>query len=82
MLIETSGLADLSPILQTFSTDRALGGEFAIEVVLTVVDAVNGLSNLDKAPEARKQAILADRLVDLEDRPRRQQSQEEARRAS
>ena len=63
MLIETSGLADISPILQTFSTDRALGSEFAIEVVLTLVDAVNGLRNLDKAPEARKQAILADRLV-------------------
>ncbi len=63
VLIETSGLADLSPILQTFSTDRALGGEFAIEVVLTVVDAVSGLKNLDKAPEARKQAILADRIV-------------------
>src|SRR5436190_8977109 len=63
VLIETSGLADLSPILQTFSTDRALGSEFSIEVVLTLVDAVSGLRNLDKAPEARKQAILADRLV-------------------
>jgi G3E family GTPase len=63
VLIETSGLADLSPILQTFSTDRALGSEFAIEVVLTLVDAVNGLRNLNKAPEARKQVILADRLV-------------------
>jgi len=63
VLIETSGLADVSPILQTFSTDRALGSEFAIEVVLTVVDAVSGLRNLDTAPEARKQAILADRLV-------------------
>src|SRR5687768_290919 len=63
VLIETSGLADLSPILQTFSADRALGSEFAIEVVLTLVDAVSGLRNLDKAPEARKQAILADRLV-------------------
>jgi G3E family GTPase len=63
VLIETSGLADISPILQTFSTDRALGGEFAIEVVLTVVDAVSGLKNLEKAPEARKQAILADRIV-------------------
>src|ERR1051326_7367024 len=63
VLIETSGLADLSPILQTFSTDRALGGEFAIEVVLAVVDAVAGLKNLDNAPEARKQAILADRIV-------------------
>ena len=63
VLIENSGLAAISPILQTFSTDRALGSEFAIEVVLTLVDAVNGLRNLDKAPEARKQAILADRLV-------------------
>jgi G3E family GTPase len=75
VLIETSGLADLSPILQTFSTDRALGGEFALEVVLTLVDAVNGLRNLAKAPEARKQAILADRLViskiDLADSPTR-----------
>jgi len=70
-LIETSGLADLSPILQTFSTDRALGGEFAIEVVLAVVDAATGLRNLKGAPEARKQAILADRIaiskVDLAD---------------
>lgn len=62
VVIETSGLADPAPILQTFSTDRALGGEFHIDVVLTVVDAVTGEANLDSA-EARKQAILADRLV-------------------
>ncbi|MGB7078313.1 MAG: GTP-binding protein, partial [Xanthobacteraceae bacterium] len=36
VLIETSGLADPAPILQTFSTDRALGGEFHIDVVLAV----------------------------------------------
>ncbi len=63
IVIETSGLADPGPILQTFSTDRALGGEFHIDVVLTVVDAVNGETALDSAAEARKQAILADRLV-------------------
>jgi G3E family GTPase len=63
VIIETSGLADPAPILQTFSTDRALGGEFHIDVVLTVADAVNGLANLEAAAEARKQAILADRLV-------------------
>jgi G3E family GTPase len=63
VLIETSGLADPAPILQTFSTDRALGGEFHIDVVLAVVDAVNGEAALDGAAEARKQAILADRLV-------------------
>src|SRR5271167_1728108 len=61
VIIETSWLADPAPILQTFSTDRALGGEFHIDVLLAVVDAVNGNASLDTAPEARKQAILADR---------------------
>jgi len=63
VIIETSGLADPAPILQTFSTDRALGGEFHIDVLLAVVDAVNGAAELESAPEARKQVILADRLV-------------------
>jgi G3E family GTPase len=63
IVIETSGLADPAPILQTFSTDRALGGEFHIDVLLTVVDAVAGATNLKTAAEARKQVILADRLV-------------------
>src|SRR5216683_2990401 len=43
ILIETSGLADPGPILQTFATDRALGGEFHVEVVVAVVHtAVDG----------------------------------------
>jgi G3E family GTPase len=61
--IETSGLADPGPLLATFATDRALGGEFAVEVVLAVVDAVTGPATLDWSAEARKQVILADRLV-------------------
>jgi G3E family GTPase len=63
IVIETSGLADPGPILQTFSTDRALGGEFFVEVVVAVVGAVGGLETLEWSAEARKQAILADRLV-------------------
>jgi G3E family GTPase len=63
ILIETSGLADPGPILQTFATDRALGGEFHVEVIATMVDAVNGLDTLERSAEARKQVILADRLV-------------------
>jgi G3E family GTPase len=63
VLIETSGLADPGPILQTFATDRALGGEFFVEVVAAVVDAGCGLATLDWSAEARKQVILADRLV-------------------
>ena len=63
IVIETSGLADPGPILQTFATDRALGGEFHVEVVVTMVDAASGLDTLARSAEARKQAILADRLV-------------------
>src|SRR5271165_5128737 len=63
VMIETSGLADPGPILQTFATDRALGGEFFVEVVAAVVAAVTGLATLDWSAEARKQVILADRLV-------------------
>jgi G3E family GTPase len=63
IVIETSGLADPSPILQTFATDRALGNVFHIEAVVTVVDAETGLHTLGWSAEARKQAILADRLV-------------------
>ena len=63
IVIETSGLADPSPILQTFATDRALGDMFHVEAVVTVVDAVTGGETLSWSAEARKQAILADRLV-------------------
>ncbi len=63
VVIETSGLADPGPVLQTFSTDRALGGEFHVDAVLAVVDAVSGERNLAAAAEARKQVILADRIV-------------------
>jgi G3E family GTPase len=77
IVIETSGLADPGPILQTFSTDRALGGEFHVDLVLAVVDAVNGETALDTAAEARKQIILADRLIisktDLADRAKVEQ---------
>jgi G3E family GTPase len=63
ILIETSGLADPGPILQTFATDRALGGEFHVEVLVAMVDAVAGFDTLAWSTEARKQVILADRVV-------------------
>ena len=63
VVIETSGLADPSPILQTFATDRALGEVFHVEAVVTVVDAETGGDTLSWSSEARRQAILADRLV-------------------
>src|SRR5262245_10240653 len=63
VLIETSGLADPSPILTTFATDRALGAEFFIEAVITVIAAGGGAKTIGKYAEARRQIMLADRLV-------------------
>jgi G3E family GTPase len=63
VIIETSGLADPGPVLQTFASDRALGEEFHLQALVTVVDAPNGTANLDRMPEARQQAALADRIV-------------------
>jgi G3E family GTPase len=63
VVIETSGLADPGPVLQTLATDRALGREFYLQALVTVIDAVNGETNIERMPEARKQVALADRIV-------------------
>jgi G3E family GTPase len=63
IVIETSGLADPSPILATFATDRALGGEFHVEAVIAVIAAQNGIHTIESFAEARRQIILADRIV-------------------
>jgi G3E family GTPase len=63
VVIETSGLAEPGPILRTFATDRALGGECHVEAVIAVADAVNGLSTLEQFTEARQQVLLADIIV-------------------
>ena len=72
VVIETSGLTDPGPVLQTFATDRGLGREFYLQALVAVVDAVSGEGNLARMPEARKQVALADRIVvsksDLADR--------------
>src|ERR1700687_4262496 len=47
VVIETSGLADPGPVLQTLASDRALGDVFHLQGVVTVVDAPGGADNLD-----------------------------------
>jgi G3E family GTPase len=63
IVIETSGLADPGPILSTFATDRALGGECHVDAVIAVADAVNGLTTLEQFAEARQQVMLADIII-------------------
>jgi G3E family GTPase len=63
VVIETTGLADPAPILQTVMGHPYLSLRYRIEGVVTLVDAVNGLTTLDSHPEALKQAAVADRLL-------------------
>ena len=63
VLIETSGLADPAPILQALMTDADVAAGYRLDTVLTVVDAQHGEAALDRHPEARRQAALADRLM-------------------
>jgi G3E family GTPase len=63
VLIETTGLADPVPIAQTVVTDEKLAPTYMLDSVITLVDGVNGLQQLDTQPESVKQAALADRLL-------------------
>ncbi|WP_299623538.1 GTP-binding protein [Pelagibius sp.] len=63
LVIETTGLADPAPILQTLMTDPLLSSRFRLDGVITTVDAVNGDATLDRQPESVKQAAVADRIL-------------------
>jgi G3E family GTPase len=63
VVIETTGLADPAPILHTVMAHPYLAIRYRLEGVVTLADAVNGLSTLDVHPEAVKQAAVADRLL-------------------
>src|SRR6266566_4719359 len=63
VVVETSGLADPAPILQTLMTDLRIAGRLVLGGVVTTVDAVNGSDTLDREEISVKQVAFADRLV-------------------
>lgn len=63
VVIETTGLADPIPVMQSVIGHPALGQSYRLEGLVTVVDAVNGLSTLSAHEEARRQVAVADTLV-------------------
>ena len=63
IVIETSGLADPAPILQTLMTDTAIAGRLVLGGVVTTVDAVNGAGTLAREEISQKQVAVADRIV-------------------
>jgi G3E family GTPase len=63
VVIETTGLADPAPVIHTMITDTSVCNSYALDAIITLVDAVNGLGQLDALEEPVKQAAVADRLV-------------------
>lgn len=63
VFVEASGLADPVPVLHSFQSDGLLGAQYRLDGVITVVDAVNAMGQLDTMPEAVRQVAVADRLI-------------------
>lgn len=69
VLIETTGLANPAPIIQTFFLEDSLADKFRLDGVVTVVDAKHISQHLDEEKpdgavnEAMEQVAFADRLI-------------------
>jgi G3E family GTPase len=63
MLIETTGLADPSPVAQTFILDERINQHYYLDGVVTIVDAKHIEKNITEAKETQEQIGFADRIV-------------------
>jgi G3E family GTPase len=69
VLIETTGLADPAPVIQTFFVDEMISELYSLDGVLTVVDAKHIITRLDEEKpegvenEANEQIAFADRVL-------------------
>lgn len=63
ILIETTGVANPSPVIQTFTADQVLAGLARLDAVVTVVDGVHIARRLTDSPDAVDQVSLASILL-------------------
>lgn len=63
IIIETTGLADPGPVIQTFFVDDELSQLVSLDQVITVVDAVHFLDKVDNTHEAEEQVAFADLII-------------------
>ncbi len=62
VIVETTGLADPAPVVQTLVSDTLLAAQYRLDGLVTLVDAFNGLHQIEQQDEAVKQIALADRI--------------------
>ncbi|MCA1978367.1 MAG: GTP-binding protein [Thiobacillus sp.] len=63
VVIETTGIADPAPVLDNLLNDRWVRARFRLDGVVTTVDALFGMGQLDQHFEAVKQVAVADKLL-------------------
>lgn len=63
ILIETTGLAKPAPVAQTFFADDDIARRAYLDGIITIVDAVNIISNLKEFEEATNQIAFADVII-------------------
>lgn len=63
ILIETTGLADPSPVAQTFITDKDICGKVVLDSIIALVDAKHVSEQIKNTPEAKDQIAFADVII-------------------
>jgi G3E family GTPase len=63
LMIETTGLADPAPVVQTFFVDERIKSQFQLNGVVTVVDSKHIAQQIDHSTEAREQIAFADLIL-------------------
>ncbi|WP_456269254.1 GTP-binding protein [Kushneria sp. AK178] len=63
LIIETTGLADPAPIVHTLMSEAKVARHYALDGIVTVMDAASGSTTLDRHEEALRQAAMADLLL-------------------
>jgi G3E family GTPase len=63
VVIETTGLADPAPILQTLMMEPIITARYVLNSIVTTIDTINALSQLADNPESSKQIAIADLLL-------------------
>jgi len=59
VIIETTGLADPTPVLHTLKQDQFLAQHFYIDSIICLVDSVNFKTQIERSPEVKKQITAA-----------------------
>ncbi|WP_312937241.1 CobW family GTP-binding protein [Stutzerimonas nitrititolerans] len=63
LLIETTGIADPTPLAQIFYTDMQLNLTYRLDAIVTMVDLKHVVQQLQASDEARKQIAMADKII-------------------